>query len=248
MPSEGEICPPSRGPARLLLLKHLLGENPPWRADRARSKPRELIKKILAAGAALAQVSIGRNGPGEEKAKNVDAPRPDPLPGALTPAPQPCGENGAPALSLLPGASQPLPGSPLSRRKRGPVFPPRPRLRPLAATVALSTAASPCCSLSFSPSFPARPLLFAHSGPRSGFLTPSRLHTPTSHSCFLGLNTSGLHSRPDLGKFLPRVGPVCPPPSSCGPVLGSRALPAGAYKGSTAAAVGWGCGPPVWLQ
>lgn len=43
--------------------KHLPRENPPWRADRSGFKPRELIKKILAAGAGPAQVSIGPNEP-----------------------------------------------------------------------------------------------------------------------------------------------------------------------------------------
>lgn len=79
----------SRASEHRLLPKHLPGENPPWRADLAGFKPRELIKKILAAGAGPAQVSIDRNEPergwglgcGDKKAKNAADLCPEPPPG-----------------------------------------------------------------------------------------------------------------------------------------------------------------------
>lgn len=121
---------PPRGPSRRRLPKHLPGENPPWRADRPRSKPRELIKKILAAGVGPAGIDR-RNEPEEEKAKNV-VPRPDPLlprPDPLLPRPA---AGVGPVQSprpLPPGASRPLPAALLSGRcprrsspARGPVF------------------------------------------------------------------------------------------------------------------------------
>lgn len=80
----------SRASERRLLPKHLPGENPPWRADRAGFKPRELIKKILAAGAGPAQVSIDGSpsgaggwglGCGNKKGKNAADLCPEPPPG-----------------------------------------------------------------------------------------------------------------------------------------------------------------------
>lgn len=95
------MSPTSRGPARLLLPKHLPGENPPWRAALTRSKPCELIKKILAAGQARA--GIGSAGMSRRKKRRRMRTRgaPAAYPGPLAPRCSPEAEWG-PARSARP--------------------------------------------------------------------------------------------------------------------------------------------------
>lgn len=224
-PRRERFVSPPGGPARLLLLKHLPGENPPWRADRARSKPRELIKKILAAGAGPAQVSIGRNEPEEEKAKNAVAPRPTPHPAPPgPPRPSPAAAVGPPRGPQRPapsrGGSPPPPGFPLpprarllprlpsSARSRRPALP-RPRLSPSPARSPLSPALRP---------------------PRRRSHTPlaSSSHFSPVHS----LSLSGPSPAVAQGNCFLSWGPRGPGPRSRGTVQGSWAPPpSGAYLG-----------------
>lgn len=199
------MSPPPGGPARLLLPKHLPGENPPWRAALTRSKPCELIKKILAAGAGPAQVSIGRNEPEKEKTKNADPRRPGRLP--RSPGPLRCSPeagvgplrgprvrrsagraaSGCSSRPPPPRAPAPAPPSPHAGSR---LLPPRP--------CSASSPQPPRAPIHVSPSLPLRPwhslLLLLRSGSPSGFLTPFGL-PPPHFSLLLNLSLSGPQAR-----------------------------------------------------
>lgn len=143
--------PPSRGLREPPPPETSAGESPPWRADRAGFKPRELIKKILTAGAGPAQVSIdpserggGEGGAGKGKERGRPAP-------------------GTPTVSPRPLAATP-------RWEWGPCAPPPLRTAPATSCAAprLSAPARapsrPCCHAR--PSCPSSPLL--PPSPRSG--------------------------------------------------------------------------------
>lgn len=121
------MSPSSLGASRSVSSRNICrGTNPPWRADRAGAKPRELIKKILAAGAP-AQVSIARDEPEEER------------PGMwLCPGPT------APQARAQPGASPSH--SPTSIRPSVPLSIPLLRSRFLFPPLALSAAVAPARS------------------------------------------------------------------------------------------------------
>lgn len=187
-----DLSPPPGGPARLLLPKHLPGENPPWRAARARSKPRELIKKILAAGAGPAQVSIGRNEPEEEKTKNAEPRRPGRLP--RSPGPLRCSPEAG--VGPLRGPSVRRSAGPAASGGSSPPSLPRAPAPPLPHAGSRLLPPRPCSACSpqpsrapvhVSPSLPLLPwrsfLFLLRSGRPSGFLTPFGLPPPISFSC-----------------------------------------------------------------
>ena len=197
------MSPPPGGPARLLLPKHLPGENPPWRAARTRSKPRELIKKILAAGAGPAQVSIGRNEPEEEKT---------PPPAEAPPRP-----SGAAAVFGRPPAagacSQSLPASAASpadpAHGKGRLGPRRPHSYPDF------THAGPACSVNSTH--------LAHH-------TPTCTQPVPPPSPTLSLHQEGLPASPQLPRALPQVQVLCPTPPLQGSCPGAlRSFSAGVH-------------------
>lgn len=163
----------------------------------------------------------------------MDAPRPDPLPGSPSPLrPSPAAGGGPlrrPRVqrSVRPAASRgfsppprlslPAPGAPASPRPNAvPSAPSASLLRSIAAAVALPTSRSLSFPLSLSPSFSRALSSLACASAPLGFLL-------LFLSRCVKLSLSGPHSRRGPEKFLPRVGPVCPPPRFPQTAQGSRA-------------------------
>lgn len=133
------------------------------------------------------------------------------------PAPQPRGGIGAPALSPRPAVQAPGCLWRLPRR------PPTPRLPPDAPRRSRPACGSPVFSLGSPPAHPtsASPRFRSPVRPPSRRSAPSpALSSPrasSSHDSLLrSLHPSGPRSCPGLGKSLPRVGPLCPPPIPTG--------------------------------
>lgn len=199
--------PPSRGLREPPPPETSAGESPPWRADRAGFKPRELIKKILTAGAGPAQVSIdpserggGRGGSGKrQRTWPSRARNPHRVP--QTPRRNPAVGVGSVRPAASPHRSRDF------LRRAAPI-------RARAGSLSSLLSRSPIMSL-----FPSPPSLSALR-PLSRSLTSSRLSPPRS----LALILSRLHPCRGPGNSLLAWGPcVSPTPPSRAPLRRFRA-------------------------